>query len=170
MADNFDNLIQLLLAEGLEIPIVLENEFSVDCCIRGYHIYSWTQWHAEIGSILTVEPEVRPGALVEDQYAMAIKNNAQTVGHIPKYPRSKLNYYQLPGPDSNRFDKLGAHRQIDNLIPIRSHSCIKRLSICRCAPSLSVRFESGPGNSCSSDMQYSCSHVQNLFFYSLEYE
>ena len=37
--------------------------------------------------------------------------------------------HELPGPDSNRTDNLGAHRQVDNLIPIRSHSCIKRFHV-----------------------------------------
>ena len=62
-----ENLTQALLTKDLEIPIILEREFLAACCIRGYHIYNWTQWTAEIGSILTSEPEKRPGALVEDK-------------------------------------------------------------------------------------------------------
>ena len=58
-------------------------------------IYSnWAQWTAEIGSILTSEPEERPGALVEDRYAIAIISNNQTVGHVPKF-LSKLAFFFL---------------------------------------------------------------------------
>ena len=80
-----ENLTQTLLTKDLEIPVILEREFSAACCIRGYHIYDWTQWTAEIGSILTREPEKRPCALVEDKYAIAIISNNQTVGHVPKF-------------------------------------------------------------------------------------
>ena len=88
------NLTQALLTKDLEIPIILEREFSAACCIRGYHIYNWAQWTAEIGSILTSEPEKRPGALVEDRYAIAIISNNQTVGHVPKF-LSKLIFFFL---------------------------------------------------------------------------
>ena len=37
-----ENLTQALLTKDLEIPIILEREFSAACCIRGYHIYNWT--------------------------------------------------------------------------------------------------------------------------------
>ena len=37
---------------------------------------------------------MRPGALVEDQYAMAIKNNAQTVGHVPKFLSKLVHFFQ----------------------------------------------------------------------------
>ena len=72
-----ENLTQALLTNDLEIPIILEREFSAACCIRGYHNYNRTQLTAEIGSILTSEPEKRPGALVEDKYVIAIINNNQ---------------------------------------------------------------------------------------------
>lgn len=87
-----DNLFESLLVQDLEIPIVLEKEFTAACCIRGYHIYSWTGWTANIGSILTVKQEIRPGALVEDQYAIAICSDGQTIGHVPKF-LSKLTYF-----------------------------------------------------------------------------
>ena len=89
-----ENLTQALLTKDLEIPIILGREFSVACCIRGYHIYNWAQWTAEIGSILTSEPEKRPSALVEDRYAIAIISNNQTVGHVPKF-LSKLTFFFL---------------------------------------------------------------------------
>ena len=89
-----ENLTQALLTKDLEIPIILAREFSAVCCIRGYHIYNWTQWTAEIGSILTSKPEKRLGALVEDKYAIAIISNSQTVGHVPKF-LSKLTFFFL---------------------------------------------------------------------------
>ena len=89
-----ENLTQALLTKDLEIPIILEREFSAACCIRGYHIYNWTQWAAEIGSILTSKPEKRPDALVEDKYAIAIISNNQTVPHVPKF-LSKLTFFFL---------------------------------------------------------------------------
>ena len=70
-----ENLTQALLTKDMEIPIILGREFSAACCIRGYHIYNWTQWTAEIGSILTNEPEKRPGAFVEEKYAIVIISN-----------------------------------------------------------------------------------------------
>ena len=93
-----ENLTQALLTKDLEISIILEREFSAACCIRGYQIYNWAQWTAEIGSMLTSEPEKRPGALVEDRYAIAIikqqSSNNQTVGHVPKF-FSKLTFFFL---------------------------------------------------------------------------
>ena len=89
-----ENLTQAPLTEDLEIPIILEREFSAACCIRGYYIYNWTQWTAEIGSILTSEPEKGPGALVGDKYAITIISNNQTVGHVPKF-LSKLAFFFL---------------------------------------------------------------------------
>ena len=89
-----ENLTQALLTKDLEIPIILEREFSAACCIRGYHIYNWAQWTAEIGSILTSKPEKRTGALIDDRYAIAIISNNQTVGHIPKF-LSKLTFFFL---------------------------------------------------------------------------
>ena len=80
-----DGDITPLLLLDLEIQIPLEKEFTVPCCIRGYHIYSWKQWKAEIGSVLTSEPEVRPGAFVEDKYSIAVLDNGQTIGHVPKF-------------------------------------------------------------------------------------
>ena len=88
-----DDITSLLLLD-LEMPIPLEKEFTVPCCIRGYHIYSWKQWKAEIGSILTSEPEVRPGALVEDKYSIAVLDNGQTIGHVPKF-LSQLVFFFL---------------------------------------------------------------------------
>ena len=79
-----DSLIKALLVEDLEIPVFVEKEFNVRCCIRGYHIYQ-IQWNTGIGARLTTAPETRPGALAEDKYAIAVISNGKTVGHVPKF-------------------------------------------------------------------------------------
>ena len=43
---------------------------------------------------LTTAPETRPGALVEDNYAIAVINNGKTVGHVPKF-LTKLTFFFL---------------------------------------------------------------------------
>ena len=60
-----DSLIKALLVKGLEIPVFVEKEFNVRCCIR-YHVYQ-TQWNAETEARSTTVPETRPGALLEDK-------------------------------------------------------------------------------------------------------
>ena len=104
-----ENLTQAVLAKDLEIPIILEREFSVACCIRGYHIYNWAQWTAEVGTILTSKPGKRPGALVEDRYAIAIISNNQTVGHVPKF-LSKLTFFFLKHGGTLKVKVTGERR------------------------------------------------------------
>ena len=104
-----ENLTQALLTTDLEIPIILEREFSAAFCIRGYHIYNWAQWTAEIGSILTSEPEKSPGALVEHRYAIAIISNNQTVGHVPKF-LSKLTFFFLKHGGTLTVKVMGERR------------------------------------------------------------
>ena len=53
------------------IPIVIEKELEVECCIRGHHVYE-SNWDAKTGSKLKPCYEKRPSALVEDKYAMAL--------------------------------------------------------------------------------------------------
>ena len=69
-----------------------ERVFS--CLLYQRLSYNWAQWTAEIGSIVTSKPEKRPGALVEDRYAIAIISNNQTVGHVPKF-LSKSTFFFL---------------------------------------------------------------------------
>ena len=88
-----DSLIKALLVKDLEIPVFAEKEFNVRCFIRVYHIYQ-SQWNAEIGARLTTAPETRPGALVEDKYAIAVINNGKTVGHVPCF-LTKLTFFFL---------------------------------------------------------------------------
>ena len=79
--------------KNLEIPIFVEKEFTVQCCIRGYHTYQ-AQWNAEVGAKLNTARDTRPAALVEDKYAIAVKHDEQTVGHVPKF-LSKLTFFFL---------------------------------------------------------------------------
>ena len=43
---------------------------------------------------MKVVPETRPAALVQDKYAIALRHNDITVGHVPKF-LSKLTYFYL---------------------------------------------------------------------------
>ena len=52
------------------------------------------QWNAEIGARLTIVPETRPRALVEDKYTIAVINNGKTVGHVPQF-LTKLTFFFL---------------------------------------------------------------------------
>ena len=82
-----------LLIKDLKIPVILEKEFTVQCCIRGYHTYQ-SQWNAEVGAELGAVPDTRTTALVKDKYAIAVKNGEQTVGHTPMF-LSKLTFFFL---------------------------------------------------------------------------
>ena len=95
MVDSLFNysLLNSLLVKDLEIPIFVEKEVTVQCCIRGYHTYQ-AQWNAEVGAKLNTAPDIRPAALVEDKYAIAVKHDEQTVGHVPKF-LSKLTFFFL---------------------------------------------------------------------------
>ena len=75
------------------IPIVTEKELEVECCVRGHHVYE-SNWDAKTGSMLKPCHEKRRSALVEDKYAMALKFNDTTVGHVPKF-LSKITYFFL---------------------------------------------------------------------------
>ena len=85
------SLLNSLLVKDLEIPIFVEKQFTVQCCIRGYHTYQ-AQWNAEVGAKLNTAPDTRPAALVEDKYTIAVKHDEQTVGHVPKF-LSKLTFF-----------------------------------------------------------------------------
>ena len=93
MVDSLFNysLLSSLLIKDLEIPVILEKEFTVQCCIRGYHTYQ-SQWNVEVGAELGAAPDTRTTAFVKDKYAIAVKNGEQTVGHIPMF-LSKLTFF-----------------------------------------------------------------------------
>ena len=50
------------------------------CCVRGYHIYGEV-WEASLGDDLTCEREPDNAA---DRYAVAVKKEGRTVGHLPR--------------------------------------------------------------------------------------
>ena len=54
MVDSLFNysLLSSLLIKDLEIPVILEKEFTIQCCIRGYHTYQ-SQWNASYVLIKT---------------------------------------------------------------------------------------------------------------------
>ena len=85
------SLLRSLLIKDLEMPVILEKEFTVQCCIRGYHTYQ-PQWNAEVGAELGAVPDTRTTAFVKDKYAISAKNGEQTVGHIPMF-LSKLTFF-----------------------------------------------------------------------------
>ena len=95
MVDSLFNysLLSSLLIKDLEIPVILEKEFTAQCCIRSYHNYQ-SQWNAEVGAELGAVPDSRTTALVKDKYVIAVKNREQTVGHIPMF-LSKLTFFFL---------------------------------------------------------------------------
>ena len=66
MVDSLFNysLLSSLLIKDLEIPVILEKEFTIECCIRGYHTYQ-SQWNAEVGAELGAVPDTRTTALVK---------------------------------------------------------------------------------------------------------
>ena len=75
------------------IPIVIEKELEVECCVRGHHVYE-SNLDAKAESKLKPCHEKRPSVLVEDKYAMALKFNVTTVDHVPKL-LSKITYFFL---------------------------------------------------------------------------
>ena len=50
------------------------------------HVYQ-SKWEAEVDSELKACHQTRPGAFVEDKYAMALNHKDVTigVGHVPKF-------------------------------------------------------------------------------------
>ena len=61
--------------------IMAEEEYEVDSCVRGYHVYKST-WDATVGERLTC---VRDPGNQFDRYAVAVnQESSTTVGHLPK--------------------------------------------------------------------------------------
>ncbi len=58
-----------------------QQEYEVDSCVRGYHIYK-SIWGASVGERLTC---VRDQSNQSDRYAVAVNNSQETiVGHLPR--------------------------------------------------------------------------------------
>ena len=87
-----ESLINQILKRGVT-PIVIEKELEVEYCVRGHHVYE-SNWDAKTGSKLKPCHEKRPNALLENKYAMTLKFNDTTVGHVPKF-LSKITYFFL---------------------------------------------------------------------------
>ena len=116
MVDSLFNysLLSSLLIKDLEIPVIFEKEFTVQCCIRGYYTYQ-SQWNAEVGAELGAVPDTRTTALVKDKYAIAVKNGKQTAGHIPMF-LSKLTFFFLRYDGKVSIEVNGPRRYSADLI------------------------------------------------------
>ena len=88
------NMVSLddVLVNANNIPIMIEKEFTVECCVRCHHVYQ-SKWEAKVNGELKACHETRPGALVEDKYAMVLKHKDVTVGHVPKFLSKKTTYF-----------------------------------------------------------------------------
>ena len=53
---------------------------EVESCVRGYHIYG-DSWTPNVGDLLYCE---RESGNLNDVYAVAIKNGASVIGHVPR--------------------------------------------------------------------------------------
>ena len=70
------------LAKNIDllIPFIKEKEYQIESFVMGYHVYR-NIWSPKEKDILTTE--IEPGNVM-DKFAMVIKNNTTTVGHLPK--------------------------------------------------------------------------------------
>ena len=74
-----------LWQEDLEVIIEKSFSFTVQCCIRGYHIFQ-SFWEAPIGSVLIAKHEDNPQSLIHEKFTIALLNNdSVTVDHISKF-------------------------------------------------------------------------------------
>ena len=103
-----DSVIKAQLVKDLEIPVFVQKEFKVPCCIRRYHIYQ-SQWNVENGARMTTAPETRPWSLLEDTYVIAVINNGKTVGHAPKF-LTKLTFFSLKNGGKLHITVTGPRR------------------------------------------------------------
>ena len=70
--NNMESLEDLLLNPN-DILIMNEKEFTAELCVRGQYVYQ-SKWETEVDNELKAYHETRPGALIEDKYAMALKD------------------------------------------------------------------------------------------------
>ena len=64
----------------LPIPIIKEKEYQIESFVMGYYVYR-NIWSPKEKDILNTEIEL---SNVMDKFAVVIKNNTITVGHLPK--------------------------------------------------------------------------------------
>ena len=62
-----ESSIEDLLLKAEETPILIENKFTVKCCVPGHHIYQF-EWDAKIEKELTASQKTSPAALIQDKY------------------------------------------------------------------------------------------------------
>lgn len=58
----------------------MADEWERACCVRGYHIYR-NVWQAVVGEVLDC---VREPQNSSDRYAIAVKKDQTTIGHLPR--------------------------------------------------------------------------------------
>ena len=103
-----------LLQEGIEVIIEKEFSFTVEYCVRGYHIFQ-SFWEAPVGSVLIAKHQDDPQSLIHDKFAVALVNNdSLTVGHIPKF-MSKLTYFFLKHGGHMKCEITGGKKYSKNL-------------------------------------------------------
>ena len=70
------------LAKNIDllIPIIKEKEYQIESFVMVYHVYR-NIWSPKEKDILNTE--IEPSAVM-DKFAVVIKNNTTTVGHLPK--------------------------------------------------------------------------------------
>ena len=73
------NSLEDLLLSANDILIIIEKEFTDECCIRVHHVYQ-SKWEAKVDSEWKACHETRPGPLVEDRYAIPLKHKNVTNG------------------------------------------------------------------------------------------
>ena len=78
---NMESSVKDLSLKAEETPIFIEKEFTVECCVRGHHIYQF-EWDAKIGKKLNASQETRPASLVQDKYAMVLKFNDVSIRFV----------------------------------------------------------------------------------------
>ena len=85
-----------------------ESSVSVECCIRGYHVYQ-RMWNPELGEVAVA---VRESGNHHDRYAVAIleTDTLCTVGHVPR-EISKECFYFLRMGGAIKAEVVGRRRR-----------------------------------------------------------
>ena len=74
-----------LLQEEIEVILGREFYFTVECCVRGYHIFK-SFWETPVPLVLIAKHEADPQSLIHYKFAIALVNgDLVTVGHNPKF-------------------------------------------------------------------------------------
>ena len=62
-----------LLQEETKVIIDKEFSFTVECCVRGYHIFQ-SFWQTPVGSVLIAKYDDDPRSLIHDKFAIVLVN------------------------------------------------------------------------------------------------